>query len=169
MESWFYTLVELTKGALPWRLKTGKSLVRIIQRIYFLLDRETVHLSKVRRTPVPATPYSLCYFQLSSRTDTRSTFLEKCPKEYDDILKYIDSLTFVDRPNYDEKICGVLEGVIILLVLTVWSPFFQIITANSYSWDQLFDWEKIDRDTGETTVPSSGCHAENAGESLAGK
>lgn len=28
LESWFYMLVELTKGALPWRLKTDRAMVQ---------------------------------------------------------------------------------------------------------------------------------------------
>lgn len=78
VESWFYLLVELSKGSLPWRLKT---------------DRALVQASK-----------------MSARTDTRTTFLEKCSKEYDEILTIVDSLTFPDVPPY-EKVVALLESV----------------------------------------------------------
>lgn len=113
VESWFYMLVELTKGALPWRLKT---------------DRNMVMAAK-----------------MAARTDARASFLEKCPKEYDEILTHIDVLTFVDAPNYD-KITGLLEA---------------IMKQHAYTWDQRYDWED-DLNSCSTVASSSGYEDERA-------
>lgn len=127
VESWFYLLVELSKGSLPWRLKT---------------DRALVQASK-----------------MSARTDTRTTFLEKCSKEYDEILTIVDSLTFPDVPPY-EKVVALLESVSFQVKRFSQSNSFQIMKTHNYTWDQRYDWE--DEDNTCSTIASSVLEDENA-------
>jgi len=115
VESWFYLLVEITKGALPWKMTTNRDTVQAAKR--------------------------------SARVQTRSTFLDKCPQEYDEMLTHIDSLAFADAPNY-EKLVGLLEAV---------------MKQHSYKWDQRFDWEADDEATASTMASSSCCEDECAG------
>ncbi|KAI6206124.1 Protein kinase domain-containing protein [Aphelenchoides besseyi] len=105
VESWFYMMVELTKGAVPWRQMT---------------DRSQVHAAK-----------------LSARTNTRVQFLSECPVEFDVILTHIDSLAFVDAPNY-KMIISLLE---------------ESMRNSGATWQQLYDWE--DEITHSTTSLSS--------------
>ncbi|CAD5215523.1 unnamed protein product [Bursaphelenchus xylophilus] len=90
VESWFYMLVEITKGQLPWRAIT---------------ERPQVQAAK-----------------LSARAISRDNFLADCPKEYDAILTYIDSLLFHDAPNYNQM-CNQLNDIAIRLHILPDTPF----------------------------------------------
>lgn len=103
-------------------------------------NRDLVHASKI-----------------SVRFDTRTLFLDKCPKEYDEILTLIDKSNFIDVPPY-ERIYALLERVSFTWkfpTITNDSQFFQIMNKNSYSWEQRFDWED------ELTTCSSATNCSN--------
>ncbi|KAI6222891.1 Protein kinase domain-containing protein [Aphelenchoides fujianensis] len=78
-ESWFYMIVEITKGVLPWRLVTGMSLILLS----FLTHRARVQELKQ-----------------NARAAGRAEFLTACPKQFDQLLAAIDRLTFDAAPPY---------------------------------------------------------------------
>lgn len=71
VESWFYLLVELTAGRLPWAC-------------YTRLEKAKIADSKRK-----------------ARTSSRKKFLSLCPSQYGLIMDVIDQWTFDDTPDYD--------------------------------------------------------------------
>uniref|UniRef100_A0A7E4V6C3 Protein kinase domain-containing protein n=1 Tax=Panagrellus redivivus TaxID=6233 RepID=A0A7E4V6C3_PANRE len=69
IESWLYQLIEVTRGALPWRS---------------LEDKNEVAMYKER-----------CRYNLSLHE-----MMGGCPREYIEILRYVDSIRYYDTPDY---------------------------------------------------------------------
>ncbi|VDN05356.1 unnamed protein product [Thelazia callipaeda] len=72
IESWLYQQIEITRGALPWRSLDEK--------------KDDVAMYKER-----------CRFEVGLQE-----LMGGCPREYIEILRYIDGLRFYDKPNYDK-------------------------------------------------------------------
>uniref|UniRef100_F1L9R3 Tau-tubulin kinase 1 n=1 Tax=Ascaris suum TaxID=6253 RepID=F1L9R3_ASCSU len=72
IESWLYQQIEMTRGALPWRSMDDK--------------RDDVAMYKERAR------YDVGLREL----------MGGCPREYIEILRYIDSLRFYDKPDYNK-------------------------------------------------------------------
>ncbi|VDK57245.1 unnamed protein product [Anisakis simplex] len=102
LESWFYMLVEISRGALPWR---------------FVKEREAAEKAKKH-----------------ARGAGRCELLQKCPKQYDEILKMIDALAFEEDPDYDR----------------IYSLFDEVRESNHIKMEDRYDWEE------ESEVTSSG-------------
>uniref|UniRef100_A0A914ICB0 Protein kinase domain-containing protein n=1 Tax=Globodera rostochiensis TaxID=31243 RepID=A0A914ICB0_GLORO len=79
IESWFYVLVELFVGVLPWA-KAG--------------DKEAIGQRKLRRLDE----------QQEVRQQAIMELLEGCPSEFGSMLKHIDELTFEERPDYESLV-----------------------------------------------------------------
>ncbi|VIO98355.1 Uncharacterized protein BM_BM9989 [Brugia malayi] len=84
IESWLYQQIEITRGALPWRSLDDK--------------KDEVAMFKER-----------CRFEMGLQE-----LMGGCPREYVEILHYIDSLRFYDNPNY-EKIYKLMRKAISVL------------------------------------------------------
>ncbi|TKR67085.1 hypothetical protein L596_023289 [Steinernema carpocapsae] len=73
IESWFYQQVELSKGAIPWRDVDGKK-------------KDLVGMFKER-----------CRYGIGLEL-----FLGGCPRQYVEILRYIDRLSYYETPDYNK-------------------------------------------------------------------
>uniref|UniRef100_A0A1I8ECX3 Protein kinase domain-containing protein n=2 Tax=Wuchereria bancrofti TaxID=6293 RepID=A0A1I8ECX3_WUCBA len=98
IESWLYQQIEITRGALPWRSLDDK--------------KDEVAMFKER-----------CRFEMGLQE-----LMGGCPREYVEILHYIDSLRFYDNPNY-EKIYKLMRKAISMLQ----------VQEFPYDWEAGFD------------------------------
>ncbi|KJH48261.1 hypothetical protein DICVIV_05623 [Dictyocaulus viviparus] len=105
IESWFYMLIEITKGSLPWRLITGIKLRQLFFCfVHSKLDAHTEVLAFSDRMQV----YSA---KVAAREgDGRKNFLNDTPPQYNLLLTWIDSLVFEDTPPYS-KFYSLLENI----------------------------------------------------------
>uniref|UniRef100_A0A914HER8 Protein kinase domain-containing protein n=1 Tax=Globodera rostochiensis TaxID=31243 RepID=A0A914HER8_GLORO len=76
IESWFYVLIELYKGALPWA-KAGKKREIGLVKVLRLSDQPEV------------------------RQKATAELLAGCPAEFGQILTHIDELRYEDSPDYE--------------------------------------------------------------------
>lgn len=111
VESWYYALVELTKGSLPWRLVTGKYIRKNIHHMFLFSDRSKVQEAKI-----------------FARNDGRKDFLSGCPRPYDQILTMIDKMTFDSTPPYEE----------ILKLLEEYCKEVGISMTQKYDWGKTY-------------------------------
>ncbi|KAL3088945.1 hypothetical protein niasHS_009619 [Heterodera schachtii] len=72
IESWFYCMIELFKGALPWSNVGEMKAVK----------RQKKQPEAVRRQAI-------------------ADLLSGCPSEFGQVLKYIDDMKYTDKPDYD--------------------------------------------------------------------
>ncbi|OHT13331.1 hypothetical protein TRFO_16534 [Tritrichomonas foetus] len=92
---WFYSLIEMAYGKLPWSS---------------LKEKEQVYQAKKN-------------FNLKE-------FWKDCPKQLIDLYENIKSCQFKDKPNYEFYTSSIVE----------------FMKDNGVSFDDRFDWEKIDED-----------------------
>ncbi|KAL3101016.1 hypothetical protein niasHS_001476 [Heterodera schachtii] len=78
IESWFYTLVDMYTGKLPWTHVTSEH-----------------RIGKMKRLRLSHKPKEVQKRALHA-------LLKKCPPIFYDILLHIDALDFLDRPNYED-------------------------------------------------------------------
>ncbi|KAL3098767.1 hypothetical protein niasHT_024521 [Heterodera trifolii] len=78
IESWFYTLVDMYTGKLPWTHVTSEHWI-----------------GKMKRLRLSHKPKEVQQRALHA-------LLKKCPPMFYDILLHIDDLDFLDRPNYED-------------------------------------------------------------------
>uniref|UniRef100_A0A183CAG8 Protein kinase domain-containing protein n=1 Tax=Globodera pallida TaxID=36090 RepID=A0A183CAG8_GLOPA len=90
LESWFYVLVALHKGSLPWHFCSSQSRANVKE---LKMARRTGGLNE------------------AGRNDALNNLLCGFPEDFVRILKYIDRLTFRAEPNYD-WIEGILREVL---------------------------------------------------------
>ncbi|CAK5026396.1 unnamed protein product [Meloidogyne enterolobii] len=76
LESWFYMLVEIYRGSLPWG-NVG--------------DMNMIGEYKKKRLPS---------MDLETRKAAVKSLIDGCPQEFGQVLKHIDSLKFYTRPDY---------------------------------------------------------------------
>uniref|UniRef100_A0A0M3IL87 Protein kinase domain-containing protein n=2 Tax=Ascaris TaxID=6251 RepID=A0A0M3IL87_ASCLU len=93
LESWFYMLIEITTGSLPWQ--------RCDPKTQYMLIGE---------------------WKRFAREAGRYLLLEGCPYEYDSILKTIDETGYYARPDYN-GIAAYLKQASIRLKIDPASPF----------------------------------------------
>lgn len=86
LESWFYMLIESTRGTLPWRMMTG-TFEYLRESLIITVDRVTVMAAKKH-----------------ARESGRTQFLFDCPKIYNQFLVWIDEMQFETTPNYEHFI-----------------------------------------------------------------
>ncbi|VDK57077.1 unnamed protein product [Cylicostephanus goldi] len=97
LESWFYMLIEITRGSLPWRLVTGWA--RLSCRLH-----EEMRMNRIDRAQVYAA-------KLAAREgEGRAHFLSDTPPQYNMLLTWIDALVFEDTPPYS-KFYSMLDGI----------------------------------------------------------
>ncbi|KAL3077768.1 hypothetical protein niasHT_038180 [Heterodera trifolii] len=77
IESWFYCMIELFKGALPWS-NVG--------------EMKAIGDAKVKRQKKQ--PEAV-------RRQAIADLLSGCPSEFGQVLKYIDDMKYTDKPDYD--------------------------------------------------------------------
>uniref|UniRef100_A0A914I971 Protein kinase domain-containing protein n=1 Tax=Globodera rostochiensis TaxID=31243 RepID=A0A914I971_GLORO len=85
IESWFYVLIDLCKGTLPWEHLTRK--------------RE---IGEIKCRRMRDKPYNV-------RRQAILELMDGCPGEFGCILEHVDTLGFTDQPNY-EMIVTVLRN-----------------------------------------------------------
>ncbi|VDM48641.1 unnamed protein product [Toxocara canis] len=93
LESWFYMLIEMITGLLPWQ--------RCDPKTQYMLIGE---------------------WKRFAREAGRHLLLDGCPKEFDGILKIIDDTGYYARPDYS-GIAGQLKQTAIRLKVDVSAPF----------------------------------------------
>ena len=88
VEGWLYTLVELTRGLLPWRNTQEAEEVGHLIFLSCIL-------------PSPKYSFQVCNFKRRvRRPENYNQLFAGCPVQYAEIMRQVDTLTYYDRPDY---------------------------------------------------------------------